>query len=671
MPSTVHATTCPLDCPDSCALQVTIDGESIVSIAGGRDHPDTAGFICSKVAKFAQRVDHAERVLYPARRVGPKGEGRFERISWEEAIDEIVERLERVRERWGSEAILPFHYGGSNGELSDDFLDALFFERLGASRLAKTICGAPTSAVATEMYGKMPGVAFADYRHGRLIVVWGANPRASHIHLVPYLREAKRRGARLVTIDPRRTFGEAETDLHLPVRPGTDLPLALALIRCLEEAGALDREFLERHADGVEPLLAAARRWPPERAAEVCGVPAGDIERLATLYATLAPAVIRCGWGIERNRNGGRAAAAILALPALAGKFGVRGGGYTMSNSRAHRLAAGELLGIGPSSRRVLNMTRLGELLNGELDPPLRALFVYNANPVATVPDQNRVLAGLAREDLFTVVHEQVMTDTARYADLLLPATTFLEHRDLRVGYGAYVLGGVAPVITPRGEARSNVWLFAALGRAMGFADEAFTWDEETALRRATGVVMRPGGPPDADHLLAGGNSSPDFPGPTPVQFDTVLPPTADGRAHLTPPVLGADPFRYETPDETFPLALISPATSRTISSTLGEYNLPRLELTLHPDDAASRAIGDGDAVRVFNDLGEVHCTARLDPGLRPGTAAMPKGAWRRASANGRTSVALCPDHLGTAGGACFNDARVEVAALSATPAAG
>ncbi len=650
---------------------MTVDGERITAIGGGRDHPDTAGFICSKVAKFARRVDHAERLLHPAVRVGPKGEGRFERISWERAIDEIVARLEEVRRRWGAEAILPFHYGGSNGKLSDGFLDALFFARLGASHLGKTICAAPTTAVATEMYGKMPGVAFADYPHARLIVVWGANPRASNIHLVPYLREARRRGALLVTVDPRRTFAEGETDLHLPARPGTDLPLALALIRRLEEMEALDREFLERHAEGLEPLLEAARRWPLERAEEACGVPAGDIERLAVLYAESAPAVIRCGWGLERNRNGGRAAAAILALPALVGKFGVRGGGYSMSNSGAHRLDADGLLGIGPSSRRVLNMTRLGELLTGDLDPPVQALFVYNANPVATVPDQNRVLAGLAREDLFTVVHEQVMTDTARYADLLLPATTFLEHRDLQGGYGAYVLGGVAPVIPPRGEARSNVWLFAALGLAMGFEDEAFGWDEETALRRATEAIEWPGGRPDVEALLAGRNHSADFPGPSPIQFGDVLPRTADGRIHLTPPVLGSDPFRFEPPDQRFPLALISPATSRTISSTMGEYSLPRLELSLHPDDAASRGIGDGDPVRVFNDLGEVRCTARVDPHLRPGTAALPKGAWRRASANGLTAVALCPDHTGTAGGACFNDARVDVAILAATPAAG
>jgi len=664
MASKTIQTTCPMDCPDTCALDVEVDGDRVVAIRGRKDHPDTAGFICSKVAKFAQRQEHVDRVLYPARRVGPKGAGRFERVGWDEALDEVATRFRAIAERWGGEAILPFHYGGSNGKLTDEFLDTLFFERLGASRLAKTICATPTKVVAEGMYGRMTGVAFEDFMEARLIVIWGANPRASNIHLVPYLRQARRHGARIVTVDPRRTLGERDTEMHLPVRPGADLPLALGVIERLRDSGGFDQEFLRQHCDGLEPLLEAASHWSVERAASASGVEADSIRRFADLYAESSPAVIRCGWGLERNRNGGRAVAVIIALPALAGKFGVRGGGYAMSNSGTYKVDVPSILGIeSRSPRRLINMNQLGKALAGgaEYSPPVQGLFVYNANPAATVPNQQLVLSGLAREDLFTVVHEQVMTDTARYADIVLPATTFLEHHDLRAGYGSLVIGGVAPAVAPAGEAKSNAEVFAALAGVMGFDDEPFGWSAETAVRRLAAAIERPGPPLDAEQMLDGKMAGYDFPGASPVQFGNVFPRTPNGRIQLTPEVLGNDPFHFEPPADDFPLALISPATSRTISSSMGEYNLDRLDLTMHPDDAAPRRLADGAPIRVYNGLGEVHCWLRLDDSVRPGTVAMPKGAWRKASANGATATALCPDHLGTAGGACFNDARVEV----------
>ena len=615
------------------------------------------------MARFGRRLEHPDRLLHPLRRVGPKGEGGFERITWEEAIAEITRRLAEIRERWGGEAILPFHYGGSNGKLSDGLLDSLYFARLGASRLAKTICALPATVAATGMYGKMPGVAFADYPQARAIVIWGANPGASNIHLVPYLRQAKRAGAFLALVDPRRTLSERDVDLHLPVLPGQDLPLALAVIGRWERTGRIARSFLERHAVGWERLLERAGEWPLERAAKVAGVPAADIARLADELADRSPAVVRCGWGLERNRNGAQAIAAVLALPAMAGKFGVPGGGYTLSNNGAARFDAQDVVGRVPWSTREVNMTQLGRALTGgELDPPIRALFVYNANPASTVPNQNRVLAGLGREDLFTVVFEQVMTDTARWADVVLPAATFLEAHDLRVSYGSYVAGGVVPVVEPAGEARSNMQAFAALGRAMGFTDEAFTWSDEELLRRAAGALRLAGRPVDPERILAGGRETYDFPGPRPVQFGTVFPQTPDGKIHLAPEVLGADAYRWHPPAAAHPLALISPGSRRLISSSMGEYNLDVLEVTLHSADAAARGIGDGDPVRVFNDLGEVLCRARLSDRVRPGVASMPKGAWRRASANGATATALCPDHVSDVGGAaCFNDARVEV----------
>jgi anaerobic selenocysteine-containing dehydrogenase len=652
-----------MDCPDTCALEVQVVDGRIEKIGGRRDHPTTNGFICTKVSRFGERVDHPDRLLYPMQRRGPKGAGEFVRISWDEAIAEITRRFREIRDHWGGEAILPYHYGGSNGFLSEEFLDDVYFARLGASRLAKTLCAGPTTEVAVGMYGKMPGVAFEDYCHARFILVWGANPKVSHIHLVPFLRQAKRDGAFIAVVDPLKNFSSREVDLHLPVFPGADLPVALAMIRLWKEEGCLDTEFLAQHADGLEPLLQQADAWPLERAAAEARVPAEEIRTLARRYAESSPALLRCGWGVERNRNGGQAVAAILAMPALLGKFGIRGGGYTMSNSGAAKIDRAKLFGELTWNSRVLNMSQLSAVLGHDLQPPIKGLFVYNCNPAVTVPDQNAVLRGLARDDLFTVVFEQVMTDTARYADILLPATTFLEHWDIRVAYGSYVVGGVQPAIPPRGEARSNVDVFAALGRAMGFEDEAFSWDAETCVRKVAEALCLHGKPANPDVLAAGEVQRYDFPGSAPVQFQTVFPQTADGKIHLTPAALGQEPFRYHpVHSERFPLALVTPASPKMISSTLGEFNLPQLTLTMNPADASRRWIEDGDTVRVFNELGEVICQARVSDRVREGVVSMPKGAWRKATRNGATSTALCPAHVNqVGGGACYNDARLEV----------
>ncbi len=661
MADQVIPTTCPLDCPDGCALEVTVRDGRIERIAGRRDHPVTAGVICTKVARFARRVYHPERLHTPLRRVGPKGAGEFEPIGWDEAIAEITERFRGIAQEWGGEAILPYHYGGSNGLLSDGLLDDLYFARLGASRLVRTLCAAPSTAAALGMYGKMPGVAFEDFVHAKCIVIWGANPKASNIHLMPFVLEAKRRGAFVAVVDPVRNLTAREADLHLAVLPGTDLPVALSLIRLWRDQNCLDEAFLSEHAVGLEGILAAAEEWPVERAAQEAGVAAADIERLARVYAEASPALVRCGWGLERNRNGGQAVAAILAMPALLGKFGVRGGGYTLSNSGGAKLDRDALVGSLEWTTREINMTELGAVLTNPLQPPVQGLFVYNCNPVVTVPDQHTILRGLEREDLFTVVHEQVMTDTARYADVVLPATTFLEHRDLRVGYGSYIAGGVRPAVQPPGQAKSNHEVFALLAQAMGFDDEPFSWDEETALRRVTEALSLGRGKADGG-IVDGGHARYDFPGEAPVMFDTVFPFTADGKIHLTPPQLGSEPFAYEAPGTEYPLALITPATSKTITSTMGEYNLAALYADLHADDAAARGVADGDTVRVHNDLGEVVCVARVRDRVRPGVVSMPKGAWRRASLSGFTATALCPAHVSAVGGgACYNDARVEV----------
>jgi anaerobic selenocysteine-containing dehydrogenase len=664
--STVE-TACPLDCPDSCSLAVTVERGRLVEIDGSRTNPVTDGYICAKVRRFGDRVYGDDRLKYPAVRTGPKGTPTFSRVGWDEALDLVASRMREARARWGGESILPFCYGGSNGLLTQDTADAELFRRFGASRLARTVCAAPTGAAAQAMYGKMAGVTYADYRHARLIVIWGANPSASGIHLVPHIRDAQRSGALLVVVDPRATPLARHADLHLRVRPGADLPVALAVHRFLFEQGHADQAFLQAHARGADRLRARAADWTFERAAGVSGVDAAAIERFAALYAERAPAVIRCGWGLERNRNGGNAVLAVLALPAVAGKFGVRGGGYTMSNSMAWGLKAAQWIAAPEPASRLVNMNHLGRALIEYDAPPIKVLFVYNCNPVATMPDQLRVVHGLEREDLFTVVFDQVVTDTAKYADVVLPATTFLENYDIAKGYGGISLQVVRPVIEPVGEARPNPEVFGELAERLGVngLGPDLENEAETLMRVVSRMPDRIGGP-----LLERGIAPPPHEG-APVQFVDVFPQTSDGKIDLFPEALdreapaGLYGFQPDPATEAYPLALISPASEKTISSTLGELRGRHAPLRIHPEDAAARGIADGDAVRVFNPLGEVQCPAALTTEVPPGTVSLPKGLWRKSTYNGFTANALVPDTLtDLAGGACFNDARVQVSLL-------
>ncbi len=660
------ATACPLDCPDCCSLSVTVERGRIVKIDGSRAAPATDGFICGKVRRFDRRVYGDDRILHPAIRSGPKGSSSFTQVTWDEAFEILTTKIREAIDRFGAESVLPYYYGGSNGLLTSDLEDARFFRRLGASRLARTVCAAPTGAAATAMYGRMPGVAYADYEASRLIVVWGCNPSASGIHLVAHIKAAQKAGARLVVVDPRRTPLARQADLHLPVRPGTDLPVALSIINELFERGWADQEFLANHASGVDDLRRKAAEWPLARAAAESAVDAESLARFAEWYGTTSPAVIRCGWGQERNRNGGASTMAVLALPAVGGKFGVRGGGYTMSNSAAWGIQAERLIDTEAPATRVINMNRLGRALTELSDPPISVLFVYNCNPLATIPNQNLVRRGLQREDLFTVVHEQVMTDTTAYADLVLPATTFLEHYDIAKGYGAYHVQLVQPVIDAVGESRPNHEVFRELGVRLGVTSES---DDDlgepgalldAASRLPDGVrpAILEGAP-----LLSPGDGRP-------VMFGNVMPRTADERVHLFPSeVATADGLYAYTPDPAtsrHPLSLISPASEHTISSTLAELRPGIARLKIHPDDAHPRLIEEGDAVRVFNDLGDVQCEASISGEVRPGTVALPKGLWARSTFNGATANALVPDTLtDIAGGACFNDARVQVELLA------
>ena len=664
MTITTHHSACPLDCPDLCSLVVEVEDGRVRKVDGDPATPFTGGFVCGKVRNLAEHLYGEARVLTPMIRVGPKGEGALRPASWDEALALIVDRIEAARARHGGEAILPFHYGGSNGWLSEGGTATRFFRRLGASRCVRTLCAAPSTEAVRGLYGKVPGVALEDYAHSKLIVLWGMNPSATGIHLVPVIERAQAAGATLVVVDPRRTPLARKADLHLAVRPGADLPVALAMIRALFEGGHADLAFLAAHARGVDELRWRAEPWTLARAADVAGLDVADLERFVSLYAAASPAVIRAGWGLERNRNGGSAVAAVLALPAVAGKLGVRGGGYTMSNGDA-AWTVGPEPGIAEPepATRAINMSLLGEVL-ASAAPPVEVLFVYNCNPASTVPDQGAVLRGLARDDLFTVVHEQVLTDTCRWADVVLPATAFLEHREIRRGYGAMRMYDRPAVATAPGEAWSNHRLFGELLTRLGLDRPG---DPRTEDEIAAAIFGEGDGPRLRRELDAHGVTAPAA--PAPVLFLDVLPGTADGKVDLCPAALdlasthGLYCYQPDPGSERYPLALISPAIAQQISSTFGQLRKGPAAVELSIDDARVRAITDGAQVRIWNELGEVVCLAKVSAHVRPGVAVLAKGLWRHHTANGATSNRLIPQGLADLGGGpVYNDARVDIA---------
>jgi len=661
---TTHTTACPLDCPDHCSLSIEVEDGRVTEIEGNEVNPVTKGYICAKVRRLPDALYGPDRVLTPAIRSGPKGSGQFRAVSWDEALDTIAGTLVQIRDVHGGEAIYPISYGGSNGFLSQDTTDARLFWRLGASNIKRAVCSAPTGRAAVGLYGKMPGVSYEDYPNARLIVIWGANPAATGIHLMPYLQEAIAAGAKLVVIDPRRTKVAAKAHLHLAIHPGTDLPFALAIARWLFHNQGVDQQFLNEHATGVDAFRECAELWTLERAADACGIVPESIESFARLYRDTSPALIRCGWGLEGNRNGGSAVAAILALPALAGKFKIQSGGYTLSNSASWPMSTVLAAAAEPPNTRTINMNRLGDALTVYNDPPVHALFVYNCNPLATMPEQEKVRRGLEREDLFTVVFDSFLTDTALFADVVLPAATFLERHELSRGYGSLSLQRGMPVIDRVGQSRTNHEVFLELVRRTGLAKPG---DPQTEAE-IEGAILK--SMPEAGEAIERGNgfAHPPF-GARPVQFVDVFPRTSDRKVHLFPEELDQEAARglYDyAPDPAttrFPLALISPATHRTITSTLGQLVRGHVALEMHPADAEPRRIRTNDLVRVWNASGEVMCRVTLSDSIRPGVVCLPKGLWSRHTQNGRTANALSPGTFTDLGdGACFNDARVDVA---------
>jgi anaerobic selenocysteine-containing dehydrogenase len=675
---TEHPSVCPLDCPDTCSLTVTVEDERIVSIRGSRANPYTAGVLCAKVPEAYPGFVHGEgRLTTPLRRTGAKGEGRFERISWAQALDLVHERFTAIIAAHGPQAILPLNYAGPHGMLAGGSMDLRFFHRLGASLLdRRPLCGGIRTEAWVGTFGPAPGIRPEQAEHAKLIVAWGSNVTWSNLHIVPIINRARRNGAKLVIVDTRRTKIAEQADLHIALRPGTDVILAWAIAADLERQGALDREFIARHVEGFEEYMALARRYTLADAARMCGVDEPLVRQFAEWYRTISPAVITVGNGLERNKNGGSGIRAVFALPALAGKFGVPGGGLINGAGFAFpktpaRLARPDFV---PGGTRLINIIDVGRHLNDPaVSPPLKALFVYNHNPLVVHPEQNVLRRGLAREDLFVVGSDVVMTDSLAYADVVLPASSHFEHADLFAAYGTHWLQRADRVIPPQGEALPNTEIFRRLAARFGFDDPAFRASDAELMDDALdGADPRMGGKrPSAIPLDRATPMTVNGGGEELVLFKNVFPKTASGKVELASPYLekkyGARLPSWRPVASSYPLMLISPASDQRITSTFGGLHVadgpPPLEM--HPDDAKARNLRDGMRVRVWNDLGEVRLPLVVTDVIPRGVVCSLKGAWMATTDNGQTISALCPaDHADISEGACYNDARVEVAAL-------
>jgi anaerobic selenocysteine-containing dehydrogenase len=673
--SVEKASVCPLDCPDTCSLAVTVSNDQVIAVRGSKVNPITHGAVCAKVAKsYPEFVHGPSRLRHPLIRRGPKGAGTFERISWEEALDIVCNRTRAVIARYGAEAVLPLNYAGPHGMLAGDSMSLRFFHALGASLLSRSpLCGGIRSTAYAGTFGATPGTPLQQVRLANLIIVWGNNATACNLHLMRQINAAKRHGAKLVVVDPRRVKVAEQAHLHLAVRPGTDVVLAWAIAVELERTGGLDRAFIDQHVLGFDAFMERARAYPPERAARICGVELEAIRTLARWYQQASPAVIAWGNGLERNQNGGSGLRAIAALPALAGKFGVAGGGLVGGAGHAFpktpdRLTRSDLV---PARTRTINILDVGRMLLDErLEPPIKALFIYNHNPVIVHPDQNRLKRALAREDLFVVGIEITMTDSMQYADVVLPASTHFEHADLYPAYGQQYLQRAEPVIPTVGESLPNTEIFRRLAARFGLTDPALQASDAELMNQALDAADARLQGLEPSRIPTDGAIRMEFGGAEPILFKNVVPRTPSGKVELLSKSLG-DRFGAELPsfrpvESRYPLTLITPASDKRITSTFGGLSAsdapPPLEM--HPADAAERRLSDGAWVRVWNDSGEVFLPLRITSVMRPGVVCSEKGAWLRTSSNGQTVSALAPAHKADlAEGACFNDARVEVAA--------
>jgi anaerobic selenocysteine-containing dehydrogenase len=671
-----RASVCTFDCPDTCSLTVGVEDGYIVKVRGSNAVPYTAGVICNKVARYTADFVHGpQRLLHPLRRTGPKGSGQFEHIAWDAALDEICERVSAVIARWGPQAVMPLNYAGPHGFLAGDSMSLRFFHRLGATQLyRRALCGGVRSEAWAGTFGAVPGCPPEFTEHAKLNVVWGNNATATNLHLVRGVRRAKRAGGRLVVVDPLRTKIAEQADLHLQLQPGTDVLLAWAVAAELERSGSLDDAFIAANILGFEEFMGRAREWPVARAAAVCGLQEREILTFAHWLAESEPLVLAPGNGFERGRNGGSGIRAAIALPALLGKLG-NGNGIVLAAGNAFpktpaKLQRPDLL---PAGTRTLTINDIGRhLAEDDIAPPLRALFIYNHNPIVVHPDQNRMRRGLAREDVFTVGIELTMTESMAHCDVVLPAATHFEYAEVYASYGHHWLQRAEPVVAPLGESLPNTEIFRRLAARFGFTEACFkSTDGELMDDALDGADPRLGGtrPSELPTHRALHMMGPD--GRPLVLFDNVLPATPSGKIELKSEALaerwGAMALLpgWREPEATYPLRLISPASDRRISSTLGDLKASHRAppLLMNPADAAHRGLSQGSQVRVWNGRGEVVLGLAVTDAVRPGVVASEKGAWLMTSPTGQTISALVSADLKAdlAEGACFNDTTVEV----------
>ena len=670
---------CPHDCPDCCALETQVDEQGrAISVRGRSDHPVTRGWLCAKVNRYLDRVYHPDRLLYPMRRIGPKGSGRFERISWDEAIAEITSRWRDIIAQHGAECILPYSYAGTLGLVNNSVTNNRFWNRLGASRLDRTICGAAAEEAVVLTVGTRMAPSPQMLVHSKLILIWGSNPASTAPHLMPFLREAQRKGTRIFVIDPIRTLTARSADQHIQPLPGTDAALALSMMHVMVTEDLHNPDWIAAHTLGWESLLERIMQVPPELGAHITGLSVETILDLARTFATTTPALLRVTDGINRHTNGGQTVRTLACLPAITGQYGLPGGGLMYSTSDWLQWNTEAIThaqdAACPRPTRSLNMNRLGAILTGEADPPVYSLFVYNANPVASSPNAGKIVEGMLRDDLFTVVHELFETDTAKYADILLPATSQLEHVDLHKPYGHLSLQYNTPAIAPQGEARSNWDVMRSLSSAMGFNESWLQQDANEVIEeiltataqhhpRLAGITL--------ERLQAEGSLPLTIPVSEEVPFADGVFPTPSGKVEFysaTAAAKGYDPvpgWELEvesrtgqdaplSPDARMPL--LCPAAHHFVSSTFGNHD--RLiakegapTLRIHPIDAAARNIRSGQLVRVGNERGWCRLVAEVTGEVRPGVLATTTVWWPKFSPDQRNVNWTTSDRLADLGG--------------------
>lgn len=694
MKTVVHAA-CPHDCPDACGVLITVEDGRATRIQGDPAHPVTRGFLCGKVAKYLDRVYSPQRVLHPMRRVKAKGPSRngfeaFEQISWDEALEAIASRFKSVAREFGAEAILPYSYGGTLGTIQGSVMDHRFFHRLGASQLDRTICATAGADALVSVTGAKIGTEPEQFRHSRLIIAWGANIHGNNIHLWPFIEEARRNGAKLVVIDPYRTRTAKCADWYLPINPGTDVALALGMMHVIFAENLEDSDYLSKHTLGEGELRKRAAEYTPEKVAAWSGIAADDIRRLAREYATTRPAAIRMNYGVQRSENGGMAVRAITMLPCITGSWKEIGGGLQLSTSGGFPLNKEALKRTDLMARptRVLNMSELGHALTEVNDPPVKAMYVWNSNPAAVCPDHNKVIRGLMREDLFVAVHEQFMTDTCDYADIVLPATTFFEHKELQTSYGHYYIQISEAAIAPVDEARSNSDVFRALAAKMGFEDACLRESDDQIIDTALDVEHPWLEGITREELERCGHIRLELPS-TPAAANPEKPteyflPFADGFATASGKALlyndqlamkGLDPVasfvpptesRHAKTAHTYPLEMLARKADNFLNSTFcnleshQKMEEPGL-LEISAFDANARGIREGDRVRVFNNRGELMLLARVDGSVQRGVVASSLN-WAKLSQEGKNVNVLTSERLtDIGGGATFYSTLVEV----------